>query len=385
MIQPLTSGPLAHFFGYYDKPPWDRTGRWLLCLEARETGRMPQPDEPATIGLVDLNTGECQSLARTLAWNWQQGAMLQWLEQSPVPTIIFNDRIDDQLVSVVLEVETGRRRVLPRPIYAVDRSGRFALCLNPARLARHRPLVGYRGVVDPWADDPHPADDGVWRMDLATGESELVLSLDEVARLRPAESMRGAHHRFEHATIAPNGRRFFVLHRWPRPGSGRPFHDRLVTADTRGGQTRLLAGDDLVSHFDWRDSDHILAWARVEGEGDHFFLFEDQSAHHQAIGPDVLTRDAHCSYSPDRTWILGDSYPNRELEQELWIYHVASGTRYTIGRLATQEHLRKNGAIRCDLHPRWSRDGRTVCIDSAHEGARQMYAVDVEPIISSFA
>jgi putative transposase len=36
---------------------------------------------------------------------------------------------------------------------------------------------------------------------------------------------------------------------------------------------------------------------------------------------------------------------------------------------------------RCDLHPRWSPDGRQVCIDSAHEGERQMYIVDVSELV----
>jgi len=33
------------------------------------------------------------------------------------------------------------------------------------------------------------------------------------------------------------------------------------------------------------------------------------------------------------------------------------------------------GEWRCDLHPRWSRDNRHICIDSTHDGTRQVYMV----------
>ena len=33
---------------------------------------------------------------------------------------------------------------------------------------------------------------------------------------------------------------------------------------------------------------------------------------------------------------------------------------------------------RCDLHPRWSRDGRKVCFDSVFVGHRGLYVVNVK-------
>jgi hypothetical protein len=36
---------------------------------------------------------------------------------------------------------------------------------------------------------------------------------------------------------------------------------------------------------------------------------------------------------------------------------------------------------RCDLHPRFSRDGRTVVIDAPHAGGRQLHLLDVSAIV----
>ncbi len=33
---------------------------------------------------------------------------------------------------------------------------------------------------------------------------------------------------------------------------------------------------------------------------------------------------------------------------------------------------------RCDLHPRWRRDGRALAINSVHEGSRQISLVDAD-------
>ena len=372
-VRPVTHGPHHHFFGYYDKTPWDASGRFLLALEVPFGDRPPGPDDVARIGLVEPGRGTFEAVAETRAWNWQQGCMLQWLPGTAGQTIIYNDRQEGQFVAVLLDLPTGRRRVLPHPIYALSHDGRAALGLNFSRLASERPGYGYAGVPDPWAHEPAPDDDGVYWLDLQTGERRLLLSLAQVAWWERHPTMEGVKHRFEHLLWSPDDRRFIVLHRWSRAPQG--FFTRLFTAAADGSALCCLAGPELVSHFDWRDPQHILAWAWQPGQGAHYYLFTDCSPHSEVVGPDVLTTDGHCSYSPDRRWILTDTYPDQASSRTLLLYEPATDRRIDLARLYSPPHLR--GELRCDLHPRWSRDGRQVCLDSAHTGERQMYVVDV--------
>lgn len=53
-VYSLTCGPRHHFFGCYDKCPWDSTGRYALVLEADLTDRPPGPEDRAVAGMVDL-------------------------------------------------------------------------------------------------------------------------------------------------------------------------------------------------------------------------------------------------------------------------------------------------------------------------------------------
>ena len=42
-----------YFFGYYDKSPWDATGRYVLCMRANNTWSDVSPKEPLEIILID--------------------------------------------------------------------------------------------------------------------------------------------------------------------------------------------------------------------------------------------------------------------------------------------------------------------------------------------
>ena len=63
-----------YFFGYYDRNPWDATGRWHLALKVDQQQRLPLTGETAEIGLLDREApGSFQKLAETNAWCHQQG------------------------------------------------------------------------------------------------------------------------------------------------------------------------------------------------------------------------------------------------------------------------------------------------------------------------
>ncbi|MDP0495279.1 MAG: hypothetical protein Q7Q73_03635 [Verrucomicrobiota bacterium JB024] len=371
--QPVTKGPKHHFFGYYDKSCWDASGRWILGLESSFMDHPPQAGEAVKIGVIDTqNNYAWTTIAETNAWNWQQGCMLQWLGGSR--DIIFNDKGPDGFFARVINLDSGRERTLSRPIYAVNRSGTHAVSLNFARLQHQRPGYGYPGVADPWKEVAIPEDDGLFSLDLQTGESQMILSTAHAACFQQRDEFEGKVHRFNHAQFSQNPKRFAVLHRYKKP-EDEVGRTRLLTIDLDGSELRCLSDHGLVSHYDWLGDQAVLAWSHRNGIGNRYFLFRDENAGAiQPIGESIFHCDGHCSFSPDGTWMLTDTYPDDTDHRSLLLYHFPTETLHLLGRFLAPP---MNWEIRCDLHPRWNRDGTQICIDSIHEGTRQMYILDV--------
>lgn len=301
--------------------------------------------------------------------------MLQWLPAEPERKIIFNGRTGDKFGAQILDIFSGDNIVLPLPIYAPSPAGTGAVTLSFSRLERCRPVCGYVGVSDGSEGQDAPDDEGIWSMDLETSESHLIVDLAQLAELNVHESMRGVEHWVNHLQWNPSGSRFAFLHRWHR--GERQFWTRLFTANTDGSDVVLLEDSGEASHYDWRDDEHVLAWSLHDGER-HFHLYNEASREVEVYAADVLTEDGHNSYSPNREWLLTDTYPSGDM-RNLMLYHPATNTRYDIGRFHSDQKI--TNEILCDLHPRWNRQGTMVCIDSIHEGTRQMYVLDVSSIV----
>ena len=376
-VRTITRGPKHHWFGYYDKWQFDSTDRFVLGMEVGFEHRSPTAEDVIRIGMVDLENGdEWIELGESSAWGWQQGCMLQWIGESE---ILWNDREADRYVCRILNVKTKERRTVPHPIYSVSPDGKSAVTADFRRINDVRPGYGYVGLPDPHTDDLAPDDSGIFHIDLETGKSDLIVSLEQIANLGeiPKPDPEAKHY-FNHLLFNPDGSRFIFLHRWRYPKGNRLT--RMFTANPDGSDIRVVDDNGLTSHFIWRDPNHILAYSEQPSDGKRFYLFEDGGDQKiEVIGGEVLERDGHCTYLPGGEWILNDTYPDKNRNQMPHLFHVESGKVVPLGLF----HLPKEytGEWRCDTHPRFSRDGKTVVIDSPHEDqGRQMHLIDVSGI-----
>lgn len=53
-IEAVTQGPKSHFIGFNDVCPWETNGKYIFALETDINGRVPNADDKATVGVVDL-------------------------------------------------------------------------------------------------------------------------------------------------------------------------------------------------------------------------------------------------------------------------------------------------------------------------------------------
>ncbi|MEQ9070687.1 MAG: hypothetical protein RLO18_28380, partial [Gimesia chilikensis] len=139
----------------------------------------------------------------------------------------------------------------------------------------------------------------------------------------------------------------------------------------------------FVSHFIWRDPEHILAQSKATADSPSWgdFLVKDESgAELKEVGKGVLDNGGHLTYLPGNEWILNDTYPKgKERMQTPHLYHVASGKRIDLGHFHSPKLY--TGEWRVDTHPRDSPKSRYVCIDSPYKDqGRQLHLIDISEI-----
>ncbi len=375
-----------YFFGYYDKSPWDKEDRYILCLRANNTWKDVNPKEKADIIIIDTNKSysdksRVKKIAETSAWNVQQGCMLQWLGPDFSSKIIYNDYRNKKYVSVILELSTGKEKIIDKPIYSVSEDGKFALTLDFSRLYNLRPGYGYYNEEEKTKNILLPDSTAIWKIDLHKNKVVPLLKYTDFANFKPRKEMRenGSIHKVNHIMLSPNGKRFMVLYRW---FNGQRKYTRLITCDINGKNMYLLSDDNMVSHCFWKNDKEILAFENKKKTGHGYYLMEDRTNKYKHCWPQ-FSNDGHPSYSPKRDLVVTDSYPNRFRIQEINIMNGDEKIKNNTTIAKVFSPFKYDNDTRCDLHPRWNHNGDKICFDSVFEGKRGLYIVKVSEMNSN--
>lgn len=434
-VERITNGPKHHLFGFHDLVISNQAEDKYLAIEANVINRPPLPDELFGVGYV--KDGVFVKIGETIAMNYPQGARQQWIGNSDCFTI--NNRVGDSWGTDLYDASA--KKIIERfdtPTHMISRDGKYSFGLDYARIHRLGGY-GYTGILDKTENDPIPSNTGITRLNLLTKESEMLVSVRQVAECGISNLSGNTHHYLTHLCLNPSSNRVAFLHRYFMPDGG--LMTRLMTIGVDGQNLRCL-GQGFLSHFDWKDDTHIYIYGRTGSTLDNvrnspllqnpfiskslrftkkliksvlgkqkslsggmaFLMIEDSyNPTVYQIANGIIPTDGHPMTNPiNRDWCICDTYPDAVGDRELFFYQFSNDTRVNVGKFrrlfdkpdttlkeqflfGMDDEIIQNisleliaftrSGLHCDLHPRWSAHGNWAVFDSIHEGSRQIYKV----------
>lgn len=405
----------SYFFGYYDKCPLNIDNTKLLAHRVSFDGRDVQDGDTAEVGYFDFNTSEFIEIDRTSAWNWQQGSQLQWLPPKYDEEVIYNSIVGNKFVSVIFNIKTKKRKIIPFPVYVVHPNGKEALGINYERHHWCRPGYNYQNLKNKIWDRPYHEEDGIYRIDLESGEVKLIVKIIDIVNNEKIPEFERCNNWLEHMMYSPTGDRFMFFHRWHEGGID---HTRLYTGNSNDGSDLFFYPDSrFYSHACWKNDRELTIWSMtpesdaMKGKIDLIseikknavlrailgpiyrcilqpFLskdmiekvspkpklinYVDQTGIYEIVGNGLLSQNGHITWTKDGNLLLNDSYDDDEGYRHLELYNNRTGTLTKIGKFYSKYN---ECGYRADLHPRFSLDETYIIIDSAHVAKRKMLLV----------
>lgn len=377
----ITSGPKNHLFGYIGHVgtiPWNASGRYIVALRTEFVDRMPGPDDPAEIILLDTeNDYAPRAVDTSRGWNVQQGTMLYWNPADPENQFFFNDRDPEtgKVFCVLYDISEGRRlreyRFDDTPVGngGVAFDGKHFAAINYARMARLRRVTGYPGAWD-WTEGVSaPEDDGIFLVDVETGEKRLLVSFRELAealrRERPEIDSMPLF--INHTLWSRTGERLFFF---ARANFGKPGRLNASFTIARDGSDLRRQQTHIGGHPEW-DAGSRMIGSIAERQA----VFDvDSQQLVELIGDRDLFPDPEgdIALSPDLEW-LANGY--KDDGKVYYVVHNRS-TGQTFRSPGYDLYGRVSGDLRCDPAPRWNRTGDRLLIPSMMEdGTRQMFVM----------
>ncbi len=382
----VTGGEKDHLFAsYYAINSWSADHRYITVLETGVKDKLPLASDPAVLGLVDLtDNNRFIPLTETRCWNFQEGTMAHWLGTDPNRRFIYNDMVEGKFVSVIIDIETRAKKVIPYPVSAVTPDGKWAVSINYARLNLTRPDYGYDGAgQDPLADTLWPEEDGLFLVDLQSGEGRLIVPIASVRDQMPAVADPKGLAYFCHTVFSRDGRQIFWLARSVENLSGQKervtkWQTTAFACNRDGTALRRCFPDGWGgSHFNWIDDKRMVVTAKYQDKVYSHVLFTPGKDDHRRVGRGVLDFDGHCVVSHDGEWMLTDTYPDKLNQRKLMMVRMADEAILPMGTFDVVEPY-TGQYWRCDLHPRWRNDDKVLGFNSVHNGSRQVYLIDVK-------
>jgi hypothetical protein len=385
-VEQITFGPQNHFFGYIGHVqtiPWNKSGRYIVSLEVPFRDHMPAPTDAAVINLIDTKDNyKLIPVDKTYAWNFQQGTMLYWNPEAPETQFFFNDRdtSKNHIFVVLYDIEKRKRirefKFDDTPIgnSGVAQNGGYFLGINYGRLARLRTVTGYPGAFDWTTGIQAPDNDGVFLVNVNSGEKKLLVSYKQLSEV------------IKHQVPAAAKDELFINHTlWNREDDLIYFYLRagyLTREKTvnnpftiKPDGTELTAHPYYGGHPEWIENDCIIG---SHGKDQIIYSIPERKIVGKIGTPEILPKTGgDTSLSPDGKWLAVSLKNDKDGENTYVVFRRSDMLHIRTPKMPTMED--NNGDLRVDPAPRWNRTSDALLVPGVVEdGTRQLFIISIK-------
>ncbi len=412
-----TSSETADWFGYYNYDTLNFDQTKMLCNKSPVDGCAVEKGMEIELGYYDIPSGTWHRIGVSDSFNWQQGAMLQWLPgKGNENKVIYNFSKDNHFKSCIYDIATGEEKIIDYPIYCITPDGKKAIALNYERSYWCR-AYHYSSVVNPEYNVQVAEDDGVFEVDLENNTVRRIVDIHDVINADFEDSFSKAKHWLEHIMVSPDGSKFVFLHRFTL---GVGYATRICIANIDGSDLQVIGDWQKYdwSHFGWKGNSEFVIYTvestnltksmvapmmsaskpkkslkstlislikkfvpkRIRAKAhkrcyQHYVLKNGKFVLDGEYSCSALRIDGHPSFTEDERYMVTDSYPFEDGFRHLIIYDTVTGKACVLAKLYAP--LWGNPAS-CDLHPKLCKNNDYVAVDTAYTGKHRMICFKID-------
>lgn len=335
-----------YFLGYYDINNFSDDEKKIIFHSKNIH------DQKIGICLFDILTDTTKKLDETLAWSWQLGSRLQWLDNQ---SIIFNSiDLNKNLCSFSINLKSGERKKINYPIFAISKNHKYSLDLNFQRLENCRPGYGYNFL------DKEFNDKNFIRLN-DLNKNKLIKIFDENFFKNKLKDQLFDNYYFNHLSWSPNNKNFIVY---------------LICTKTR--KNKLVYFFDFnscmiiphlknISHHEWIDNHKIFFYGEVNNSK-NFFTYDLANFEFKKLNFTNSDLDGH-PHTVDRNNFVIDTYVNKFHERKLYTYDLKLDVSKDL--LTAFSNPKLFGSKKCDFHPKISKKNNMIAFDTSHNKKRE--------------
>ena len=420
-----TCGHDAEWYGYYNYDTLNHDKTLMLCNQSPSESHVINAKDKIGLGYYNLTSGEWHLIDTTDSWNWQQGAMMQWLPgKCNENKVIYNCSRNGHLVAKIKDIKTNETKDIDWAIYGLTPDGKKSISLDFERSYWCR-AYHYQSVTNIQKEGRIIEGDGIYEIDLQNNTRKLLIDIHDIVKNSPDSNFDSMKHWVEHIMINPSGTKFCFLHRFSPQGEIKYYKTRICIANIDGSGLQVIPGWNkyMWSHFGWKnDSDFVIyTYKRLvpfnsakendstikkeknfstirtlikiavgikdilpkrilnifKSENFYYQYYECKNGKYELADSwknSFFNIDGHPSFTSDGRYMLTDSYPDDNGYRRYIIFDTMTHKGMIIAKMPENK---QEGNVACDLHPKLSKDNLNVVFDTTSSGKHSMILFDI--------